>query len=716
MVVEVRKSASAAGLGIFCSSSNTIEEGDTVFEDVPLFSLQHTANRRMCTNCAHCARFVGGLPAQLETMFAQEEHFQPLLEKLMPFVPKWQQGIEEMQQREQGLSSHCRTMKMSSSMVRCACGEVYCSEACRLAHWQHSHELLCVASNASSSLVDFKMHAIEHIDTMLLVATVFSHLIQRVKQSIFGAGAGGYPSSSSSCASARGGGHADAVGGGGGNAESMRSLMEELLGYCGDEFLKVCRPPPGRPKDEEFMEETKAILSTGFQMLRTHFAETFSANNATSSGSSKEVLLLQHELEVLFASEEFFLRVLGMFEVNNLDLEVESDIGNFFGAYFAANPAVSAEEKEAYEMLLRERELLMRCLYDDEMTGNFDVEDDDEEEEDEDEEDVDVASGKNGDDVDVEGGGATMEDVGVRKLGAFCSQNADEDLSVKMNKVSSMFTTASKNSTSSTKGGGMTNMMNDDGSSSTSIDGTRSTMMDDEQEGGGDKEQSSINGVDVKGSSDLFDEQGAAKNNLKMTRRDPIEIRRRNIDDNLYCCEVPSDENPIAAMNVMEELNGGAAAAAEASRTVLREMRAEIEQIPVDLLHAISSSSSADEVTRRKLAEEQEKHNVCGAGWPSYHGTAFSAKIARCNHNCTPNMKFFFNGGDHRMRAKALRRLVPGEEIFVCYCEDSDPVERRQKALREYGFECRCDRCLREMATMNTTSKATKAQAQNGGA
>jgi len=224
--------------------------------------------------------------------------------------------------------------------------------------------------------------------------------------------------------------------------------------------------------------------------------------------------------------------------------------GNFFHAYFSPERVdqLPAEEKAAYEELLRERELLMRCLYDDEMTGNFDV-DEDEEDEDEDED--------------------------------LCCDEALPDCNVC---------------------------------------------------GEGEGEE---------GSSMNMAESGENQ-------------------DGMMC-----------SMNMAVE-----------REKFYREMREDI----------------------RKSMTSDQLHN---SGWPSFHGTAFSARIARCNHNCTPNMKFYFDQGTHKMRAKALRNISPGEEIFICYVEDSDPVQRRQKALKEYGFECRCPRCVRELQNNGGSAVST---------
>ena len=71
---------------------------------------------------------------------------------------------------------------------------------------------------------------------------------------------------------------------------------------------------------------------------------------------------------------------MGLFERNNIDVEVKNPMEIFFVQYFAVQR--SDEETQAFETLIREKEVVMRLLWRDEMTGNFgydDEETDDEE-------------------------------------------------------------------------------------------------------------------------------------------------------------------------------------------------------------------------------------------------------------------------------------------------------------------------------------------------
>ena len=44
----------------------------------------------------------------------------------------------------------------------------------------------------------------------------------------------------------------------------------------------------------------------------------------------------------------------------------------------------------------------------------------------------------------------------------------------------------------------------------------------------------------------------------------------------------------------------------------------------------------------------------------------------------------------------ALRAISPGEEITISYIDSDAPLSERTEGLRDYGFECGCDKCAAE--------------------
>jgi SET domain len=81
-------------------------------------------------------------------------------------------------------------------------------------------------------------------------------------------------------------------------------------------------------------------------------------------------------------------------------------------------------------------------------------------------------------------------------------------------------------------------------------------------------------------------------------------------------------------------------------------------------------------------------------------GNAFYSLQACLNHSCVPNARAFKRDQDKNGNAVILSvgKISPGEEITISYIsEDSDAtLEERTEELRDYGFQCSCEKCSAE--------------------
>lgn len=98
--------------------------------------------------------------------------------------------------------------------------------------------------------------------------------------------------------------------------------------------------------------------------------------------------------------------------------------------------------------------------------------------------------------------------------------------------------------------------------------------------------------------------------------------------------------------------------------------------------------------------------------FPPFDGTAFYSKICKMNHSCDPNVIIKYttatvpvsqtSGEGVTVRrgitaeVVALRDLEAGEELLQSYIDQNLAYGARQKALKDYGFVCRCRKCLLE--------------------
>mmetsp|Transcript_22088 Transcript_22088/g.50501 ORF Transcript_22088/g.50501 Transcript_22088/m.50501 type:complete len:478 (-) Transcript_22088:22-1455(-) len=311
-----------AGKGFGLFTQNIHQQGVQVFRDEPLFVVQHSGNRRVAANCARCCAFLGPLQVQLERIFS-EARFEQLLGVLR------QSGL--VQQWEAAMIG--QEPQRGKTPVPCAkgCGELYCSTACRDAHYMHSHNLLCagLVDSEDHPLIKYKYLAIENTDTLLLAAQVFAHLVNRAK----------------------------ALGGG---ADTTRALLQELFAFCHAPLKEASRPPPDRPKDVEFAMHCDRLVAEAAQLLKAAFDLHSPAEAAA---------LFEH-------GPAYLSELLGLFEYNNIDVEVASPLGSYFQnraqMLGMQGSADAQQELHMLEAVLREKEWVMRCVWGEETTGIFD--------------------------------------------------------------------------------------------------------------------------------------------------------------------------------------------------------------------------------------------------------------------------------------------------------------------------------------------------------
>lgn len=116
-----------------------------------------------------------------------------------------------------------------------------------------------------------------------------------------------------------------------------------------------------------------------------------------------------------------------------------------------------------------------------------------------------------------------------------------------------------------------------------------------------------------------------------------------------------------------------------------------------------SGHVSLEEIHSQKLLSvekikeilEEEDDYVC-------EGNAFYSMQACINHSCCPNCHAYKDSGEDDGSAVilAMQDINPGEEITICYIDHEASFRERQEDLRDYGFICKCDRCMTESSCL----------------
>lgn len=105
-----------------------------------------------------------------------------------------------------------------------------------------------------------------------------------------------------------------------------------------------------------------------------------------------------------------------------------------------------------------------------------------------------------------------------------------------------------------------------------------------------------------------------------------------------------------------------------------------------------SEKKEAERITRPLLDALGDDYSVC------CQGTAFFPLQSCMNHSCQPNARAFKREEDRDGQATliALRLICKGEEVTISYIDEDLPYKERQAMLADYGFRCRCPKCLEE--------------------
>ncbi|KAK2014798.1 SET domain-containing protein [Colletotrichum eremochloae] len=76
---------------------------------------------------------------------------------------------------------------------------------------------------------------------------------------------------------------------------------------------------------------------------------------------------------------------------------------------------------------------------------------------------------------------------------------------------------------------------------------------------------------------------------------------------------------------------------------------------------------------------------------------AVFVNTSRMNHDCRPNVDYWFDPRTLTQRTVALRDIIPGEELTLSYINPMQSREdRRERLHNTWGFHCSCHHCMQD--------------------
>ncbi|KAK1979422.1 hypothetical protein LZ30DRAFT_783470 [Colletotrichum cereale] len=74
---------------------------------------------------------------------------------------------------------------------------------------------------------------------------------------------------------------------------------------------------------------------------------------------------------------------------------------------------------------------------------------------------------------------------------------------------------------------------------------------------------------------------------------------------------------------------------------------------------------------------------------------AIFVNTSRMNHDCRPNVDYWFDPRTLTQRTVAIRDIIPGEELTLSYIDPMQVREARRERLHStWGFHCSCNHCM----------------------
>ncbi|KAF3325646.1 histone-lysine N-methyltransferase ATXR2 isoform X1 [Carex littledalei] len=293
-------------------ASREFKEGELILKDQMLVGAQHSSNKVDCLVCSYCFRFIGSVEAQIgrrlylqslgiygEKECEKEHPIHSTNDKMERDLPP-KEMIESLLNGDLSLPFTNRFELPEA--VPCPGGceeEQYCSQSCADADWETYHSLLCTSSSnkQSSVLLKFIEHANETNDIFIVAAKAIAFTMLR------------YRKLKKSQAKDKGKGLLGKM-----DNTSFSLLLEAWkpisMGFKRRWWECISLPDDVDPTEEvEFRTEIRDLASTSLELLKD--------------------AIFDAECAPLF-SLDVYGSIIGMFELNNLDLVVASPIEDYF--------------------------------------------------------------------------------------------------------------------------------------------------------------------------------------------------------------------------------------------------------------------------------------------------------------------------------------------------------------------------------------------------
>ncbi|GLE03694.1 hypothetical protein PINS_up012596 [Pythium insidiosum] len=146
-----------------------------IWTEAPFLGMQHELNKRLVPCCQYCfVPLIADYQARWSTMAAR---WNDAL-RLAPDDPRAAHAhdLDEALERLHVQRRHCGLV---GAAARCVCGDLYCSKLCQIRAYHEFHAVLCPRDDPFSAMSEFVRHTQETNDIFLLAAKVIARVLCR---------------------------------------------------------------------------------------------------------------------------------------------------------------------------------------------------------------------------------------------------------------------------------------------------------------------------------------------------------------------------------------------------------------------------------------------------------------------------------------------------------------------------------------------------------
>lgn len=154
-----------------------IEQSSRIWTEAPFVAMQHEANRGHLRCCQYCfVPLLSEYKSQWHDMAARWNAAQQGGSNNGNELPV---GDDELDLALQQLEVNRKNCGLAVPGATCSCGEVYCSKFCQIRAFHEYHSILCPRDDPYSAMNEFLGHMRHTNDIFLLVAKVIARLLSR---------------------------------------------------------------------------------------------------------------------------------------------------------------------------------------------------------------------------------------------------------------------------------------------------------------------------------------------------------------------------------------------------------------------------------------------------------------------------------------------------------------------------------------------------------